>query len=223
MIVKLIFFYLILRLTGNPILGIVLILFLYYVLDRRFLGLLPNVLTPMRRMRQISVLRRQTALNPHDAPARMSLARVYIEQRKYQTALAVLQTIPEALQESTSVLYDRGLCLLHMGQVDSGESLVLRVLRDNPSYRYGEPWLRLAQVFASVDPTKALQYLQECRVRNSSSCEADYRIARLLLRSGDKQGASAARDRCLHTYRTLPRFRKRSERRWALLALLSRA
>ena len=215
-------FYILFRLIGNPVLAIVLIFVIYYLLDRRFVGLLPSVATPVRRRMKMAALRRQTALNPHDAPAKLDLARLYIETRRYRTALDLLLTAPAAMQDSPAVLYDRGLCLLHLGQLESGEDLVRRALEQNASLRYGEPWLRLAASVATVNPGKALAYLREFQSRHYSSCESEYRMSQLLARLGDAEGARGALERCVRTYRALPKFRRRTERRWALLALLRR-
>lgn len=87
---KLLVFYLIWRITGNPFLAIIVILAIYYFVDRRYIGLLPNIAKPFQRRRRMSNLRRQLQMNPHDTPAKHYLAEAYIEVRQYQRALSLL-------------------------------------------------------------------------------------------------------------------------------------
>lgn len=218
MLSKFLIFYLVYRLTGNPIIAIVVILAVYYWIDRRYVGLLPNLWSPIRRSQQIAALRRQVAMNAHDAPGKIALARLYMARKKFPLALQLFHDIPESMRDTAPVKVDMGQCLLHLGNIHEGEALILSALQDNPTLRYGEPWLHVASAVAPKDPEKAIEYLEMCRKCNSSSCETEYRMGQLLLRLGDVQGAREARERCLTTYRLLPRARKRTERRWAILA-----
>lgn len=217
---KLFLFILIWRLTGSPILAIIVVLVILYFIDRRYIGLLPSILKPFRRLMRISNLRKQLDQNPHDMPAKFNLAQAYIERKQYQKAYEHLTHLSPTMQESADVLYHIGLCQLSLGRVDEGEGTVLQSLTQDHRLRYGEPYLKLAAAVATKNPTKALDYIKTFQSLNVSSCESYYRMALLYKQFGDTQAAKAACKDCLDTYRMLPKFRKRVERRWALLARL---
>lgn len=206
------------RLTGNPILAIVVILVIYYFIDRRYIGLLPSVVKPFRRQRQISNLRRSIAGNPHDMPSRFNLAQAYIERRQFQRALELLRQLSPTMQETADVKYHIGLCQLATNHLTDGEKLVLEALAMDRRLRYGEPYLKLATAVAPTNPNKALEYIREFQSLNYSSCESDYKMGLLYKELGDAATAKSAWRKCVETYRTLPKFRKRVERRWALAA-----
>lgn len=220
MFLKFFLFYLILRITGNPILAIIALLVIFYFVDKRYIGLLPSLTKPLRRRMRMSNLRQLVEVNPHDMPARLELAQTYIETRQYNRALQLLEGISAAMQADPEIICDTGVCHLALGRLESGEKLVLQALEANPRIHHGNPYLRLATAFAAVDATKALAYLEEFQRRNFSSCESFYRMAQLQAQLGDKAASHQALDQCLQTYRSLPRFRKRTERRWATLARL---
>ncbi|QQE80133.1 lipopolysaccharide assembly protein LapB [Alicyclobacillus sp. SO9] len=206
--------------TGNTWISIILIVIIYYFIDRRYIGLFPSVIKPFRRLMRTSNLRRQIAMNPHDMPAKYDLARTYMEKRQYRGALRLLEDLSDTMKESEDVVYDTGVCYLALGNLEKGEQLVLRSLEKNKQLRYGEPYLKLAVAYSSSDPDKALRFVQEVQSYNFSSCESYYRMAQLHRHFGRKQEARDALRQCLDTYRVLPRFRRRTERRWAVLALL---
>ncbi|RIV21897.1 hypothetical protein D2Q93_10070 [Alicyclobacillaceae bacterium I2511] len=221
--INLILFYLlfmIFRIFANPLLALVLILLIYYVIDRRYIGLLPGLIKPLRQWRRITTLNRQLTMNPHDSPLRLELAQVYMARNHFQRALSLLEQLPAPMKDSADVLYDTGACQLSLGELQVGKTLVLQALSLNPDLRYGEPYLKLATALALHDPAKALKYLQEFQLHNRSSCESYYRMAQLQEQLGDPGAARNAWRQCLETYRILPNFRKRADRRWALLARL---
>lgn len=217
---KFLFFYLALMLTGNPIVAIILVLVIYYIIDRRFIGLFPSIIRPFQQVIRISNLEKQLALNPHDMPARYDLAQAYMERHRYGKALHLLEGLPPSMKESPDVMYDLGACELALGQLEIGEKRILQAMASKPDLRYGEPYLKLATAMAAVNPKQALLYLTEFQSKNFSSCESYYRLALLQKQFGHHTEARRALQQCLEIYRTLPRFRRRPERRWALLARL---
>lgn len=218
MVGKFLIFYLILRITGNPFLAIIVLLVIYYFVDRRYIGLLPSLTRPFQRRRRMSGLRRQIQLNAHDTPAKHDLAESYIEIGQYRSALQLLEELPKHLQESPDVLYDTGLCLLNLNDQEQGEALILQGLSKDPKLRRGEPYLKLAAAIAPVNAERAMQYLNTFQQLNVSSCESYYRLAELERTFGNIDSAKTALRSCLVTYRTLPRFRRRVERKWAVRA-----
>lgn len=215
---KLLIFYLIWRITGNPFLAIILILVIYYFVDRRYIGLLPSITKPFKRRSRMGQLRRQIYLNPHDTPAKHDLAEAYIEVRQYRSALRLLEELPKHMQDSPDVLYDTGLCKLSLGDIDAGESLILNALEKDAKLRHGEPYLKLAAGVAESSPQRAAEYLSTFQQLNVSSCESYYRLGQLEQYFGNPDKAKEAWRNCRETYRALPRFRRRVERKWAIRA-----
>ncbi len=218
MIAKYLLFSLLWMLTGNPIVAIILVLVLYYVIDRRYFGMLPSVVKPFRQQMRTSNLKRVLNANPHDMPAQYELAQLYIERRKFADALTLLEALPGSMQDTADVLYDTGLCYMALGRIEMGEQRVLDALRMDGRLRYGEPYLKLATAVAASHPKRAMEYLREFQTLNFSSCEGYYRMGELHKKFGNTSAAVQAWEQCIQTYRVLPKFRKRVERHWVSLA-----
>ncbi|TMV44001.1 hypothetical protein FE783_33810 [Paenibacillus mesophilus] len=214
---KFFLFALIWWLVGNPFLALIIVLVLLYMLDRRFIGLSPSLLKPYRRNRRLSRLKRELALAPHNAGNKLEAARLYIEKEKYAEALELLEQV-SSVYDSADVVYEIGLCRLKLGQLEEGERLILQSLDMNARVKYGEPYLRLGETLAPVAPDRAIRYLEQFRQINSSSCEGSYRLGRIYDRLGSKDMAKRAYGDALLIYRGLPRYKRRAERRWAILS-----
>ncbi|MCL6452798.1 MAG: tetratricopeptide repeat protein [Alicyclobacillus sp.] len=222
MFLKLLLVYVIYRITGNPMLAVVVLLVIFFFVDRRYFGLVGNLMRPIRRRMRMSSLHQQLQVNPHDTPARLELAEALMETNQYRHALALLEQVHPSLQNDPQVLCDIGACRLAQGDLTEGEALILKALDADPRVQYGLPYLRLATAYVDADPAKALGYLEQFQQRNFSSCESFYRLAQIQRRLGNRAAEQEALRRCVATYRSLPRFRKRSERRWVTLARLQR-
>ncbi|OUM93838.1 MAG: hypothetical protein A9Z00_02670 [Thermobacillus sp. ZCTH02-B1] len=218
---KFILFGLLWYLLGNPFVAIIVLIVMLYILDRRFIGLSPSVVKPFRRARRIGQLRQQLALNPNDMSARMELAHLLLERKSYHEARKLLEPAAETMAHSAEYWDNLGTALLHTGSRAEGESMIRRALSINPRVKYGQPYLRLAA--ANRDqPEKALKLLEELRAIHTSSCEAYYRMGRIYQALGRREEARRAFDEAAEIYRTLPRYKRREERPWAIRSRLAR-
>nr|WP_221626745.1 tetratricopeptide repeat protein [Cohnella lubricantis] len=203
-------------LLGNPFLAIIVLLIIAYVLERRYIGLSPNLLRPFRRRSAASRMRRQLAINPHDVSAKQELARLEIEGKNYKAARDILLGIERQMEHSAEYWSDLGLCELALGHIEEGERAMLKALEISPRVKYGLPYLRLGDAFAKSDPDRSLAYLKQFQEIQSSSCESYFRLGEIYESMGRTEEARESYRECLTIYRSLPRYMKRRERKWAL-------
>ncbi|OCT11905.1 hypothetical protein A8709_29010 [Paenibacillus pectinilyticus] len=218
MLIKILLFGLIWRLVGNPFLAILILLVILYVLDRRYVGILPNLTRPFQLKRRATRLRSDLHANPHNTSAKLDLARILIERKKFEEALPYLEQTLPIMQESADVHYEIGLCHLRLGHIAEGESFMLKAIDLNPRVKYGEAYLRLGEALAPLAPERAAQFIEHFRDLHSSSVEAYYRLGQLYQQMGRQGEAKRAYTEALDIYRGLPRYSRRQQRRWAWLA-----
>ena len=212
---KLLAFGLLFWLIGNPFVAIIVLILILYMLDRRFVGLSPSIVKPLKRRSRIKKLEQLLRLNPSDVSSKMELARLQLERKSYARARQVLESIGDAMEHSAEYWDDLGTAFLFTGDKERGEQAMLRALAINPRVKYGEPYLRLAAANRS-DAEQALSYLKALREIHSSSCEAYYRMGVIYKELGNKAEAKRAFEEAAAIYASLPRYKKRQERSWAL-------
>lgn len=204
------------RLVGNPFLAILILLIILYFLDRRFVGIFPSITKPFKRMRQISKLRTTIALNPNDVTSKFDLARGLAERKKFKEAKELLLQIEDRYEQSAEYWVELGHVNLKLGSMDEGEAQMLRGLEINSKAQYGQPYLRLAETFRHTDHAKALHYVTQYQEIQSSSSEAYYLAGSMYKALGQTEDAKRAFAESTAVYRTLPKYKKRQERGWAL-------
>ncbi len=84
---KIYIFYILYWLTGSPIAGILILLAIYLVVDRTYLGFLPDPITAFRASSRIRELKKVISINPHDGRALKELGIYMVEGEHYQNAL----------------------------------------------------------------------------------------------------------------------------------------
>ncbi|RIX52475.1 hypothetical protein D3P08_13465 [Paenibacillus nanensis] len=209
-------------LFGNPIVAIIVLLILLYALDRKFIGLSPSLLKPIKRRSRISKLKQRVEASPSDVSAKQELARLLMEGKRYKEALHIWEPLQGVLEDSAEYWDDLGHCYLETGDTEKGEASTLRGLKLNPRVKYGAPYLRLADSNRKRDPEQALAYLQSFQEIHSSSCEAYDRLSTIYKGMGRAEDAKRAADEGLRLYKSLPKYRRRSERKWAIRLLLKK-
>lgn len=113
---KMVLFSILWWLTGSPFVALLIILLLLYVLDLRFVRLLPDIAKPYRRWRRLSSLKNQLRLNPHGTSAKLEVARLLMEKRQFSEALSYLDEISSVMEDSPEYLCD--ICPHHQWRAD---------------------------------------------------------------------------------------------------------
>lgn len=214
--IKFLGFLLLYRLLGNPFLALLILLVILYFLDRRYVGILPSFTKPFRRSRQISRLRTTIMQNPNDVSAKFDLARLLTERKRYSEAKELLTAIADRYETSAEYWVELGYANLKLGLLPEGEAQMLQGLDINVRAQYGQPYLRLAETFRHVDQDKALYYVSQFQEIQSSSSEAYYLAGSMYKALGREEEAKRAFAESLAVYRSLPKYKKRQERGWAL-------
>lgn len=219
---KFIGFVLLWQLVGNPLAAIVILFVILYILDRRFVGLFPSVTQPFRRMRRISRLRTDLSLNPNDISAKFELARLLAERKRYAEAKELLTDIGSRYEQSAEYWVTLGECCLKLGQLQEGEGHMLTGLALNNRVLYGSPYLRLAEAYRKADSAKALDYIGKFQDIQSSSSESYYRLGSIYRLLDRREEAKRAFGESLAVYKSLPKYLKRKERKWAVRSFFAR-
>lgn len=209
-------FFILTRLFRNPLLALAIIVAIYFIVDRRFVGLLPNVFRPLQRGSTIRRLRQELAMNPAHAPAHLELGTLLAEKKRWSEALPHLEKAAERLENSQS-LFQLGITYFHLERFEEGKKALEAALALNPRIGYGEPYLYFMEYSMQHHDAEELAELEGV-LRQYGSVEVYYRAGRLWERTGEKERARAMYAEAWQTHRSNPRFLQRKERRYALRA-----
>lgn len=208
--------YLLAWLTGSPIGSLVALAVIWWAADRFTFRFLPDPLRLLGRWRRRERLRQAIGANPNDRRARFELAQLLLESRRPAAAIEVLRPNLEAGDDDVHTAFVYGAALARTGAHDAAERVLAVAREAEPGYRMGEIDLELGRSrLARGDAAGAREALARLVAERPGTVEGRFHLARALDAAGEPAAARAARDDAWREYLTLPRFRRREERRFA--------
>ncbi len=221
---KIFLFYILTLITRNPLLSLLIVLALYFLIDRRFIGLLPDFSRPLRRRREMARLRREVMVNPHNAEALSNLGRELVGMKRYREGVGHLEQALAKMADIAETRYYLGLGYLRLGDLDRAEGHLKGAIDIDPRYGYGEAYLKLGDLHRlRGELDAALQAYESFTGIHTSSSEGFFKLGDLWLQRGDPARARAFYEKALQAFRGSPPHKKRIDRPWfwkARMALL---
>lgn len=210
-------------LTGSPLGSAVFLIVFWLVVDRFTLGILPDPLRWVMRRRRAGQLERTLRANPHDGRARLELAGLFVDRRRYAEALALLKPNLEKGDDDPQTLFTMGVACLGAGYVEQGEKLLESVDEASPGFRVGEVELVRGRFrLERRDFAGAKAALERFVAARTGTIEGRLLLSRALDGLGDDGAGALMRDAAWEEYVGAPGFQRRQERWWAWRARPSR-
>lgn len=217
---RFVFYYLVFKIfLRNPLLTLFILVVLYLLTDRRFIGLFPDFLRPFKRKQRIRELEKQVQINPADVNAYRELGQLYMEGKNYLSAVNSFEKCLDKMNGYADIHFGLGKGLYFLGRKEEGMEEIHKALNINPKIGYGEPYIYLLenQLTNEYDGEKINNYIQ--KIRQFGTPEILYKGG-VKLYKYDQVKAKELLQEGLNTYKVIPRNFRKVHRRWALLTRL---
>ena len=217
-------YYLLSALTGNPLLALIIIIVAYVLLDKVYLGFLPDFSAPFRRNSRIKNLLSLIKVNPANADAAQELGILYFEKGKYHKSLEYLKMAHEKVKNSARLYLYLGMSYVELGQLEPGKEALDNAVELDRKTGHGLPYiylLRYELTRSEINPG-ALSRL-ETEFEKFANTENFFRMGRVYKHAGRNQEASEMFTQALQDYAYVPKTLRRIHRKWAMLSWLNKA
>lgn len=214
-------FLLISFLTGNPLLALLLLIVIVFVIERRFIGFLPDIFEPWRRARRISELKKEVQVNPANAEAHLELGETYFRQGKYKLAVSFLENAARKMAGHPLFHFYLGACYYYLGKIEEGKREIENAVAANPKASLGEPYVYLLRIYLQErQPPHIIE--NTCKqLLNYGTPKTFYQAGRVFKEAGDKNRARSFFEETIKNYDACSGALKRLYRRWAILSKIS--
>lgn len=211
--------YFVLAILSNPLLALIIIFIIFLLVDRRYMRWFPRFMHRLKNEQRLRQLLKEVEANPHNVTEKLEIGRLYADRKRFNRAIPYLEGALGRIHRHAEGLFYLGWCYLRTGRVEAGKAYIEEALELNPRLRYGDPYLRLAEFdMEREDYKQALNSLERADEAGLSNAELEYKKGQIQQKLGHKEKASQAYERVIQLYRTSPKYIKKEERRWALLA-----
>lgn len=209
---------------GSPLLALLILVALYFIIDRRFIGLLPDFTRAFKRRRRVARLEDDLRLNPSNASALAELGELRLARGEAAQAMSLLERAHERSGDSARLLLLLGSCYRKLGRDEEALSALEQAVALNGKVGYGEPYFHLLAI-ALKNPNPDSARVEELTdgVLRYGSAEFLYRSGREFQLAGNRAQARAMYQEALDSYQACPRALRKLQRRWATLSRLAMA
>ncbi|HET6514711.1 MAG TPA: tetratricopeptide repeat protein [Thermodesulfovibrionales bacterium] len=213
---KLFLFYIAYLLTGSPITALLVLLLVFFAVDRAYLGLVPDPLKTLKTSARIRELKQAVSINPHDGRSLKELGICMIDRGDYQNALRYFAMAETKMSDDPEFNYYHGIAAARTGNIDKGRVLFEEAVNASPTLKYGEPYLMMAEVYIdNGDYTSAVRLLEKFEKIHSSSSRGFYRMGLVKLKLGAKDEGREYLEKAIRVFKESPFFKRKIDRKWA--------
>lgn len=218
---KFIIFVLLSYLTGNPLLVLVIMLLVIFFVERRYVGILPDVFEPWRRAKRTRQLKRDIAINPANAESYLELGEAYFRQGKYEHALSFLESASGKMEGHPLFHFYLGASYYQCGRIKEGKAELEKAIRANPKVSLGEPYVYLVKIYLEEgQPVEKIEHVFE-KLLSYGSPRVFYQAGRQFLSGNDRERARRLFRETIESYEACRGSLRRKYRRWAFLSKIS--
>lgn len=205
------------RILGNPLIAFLILLILFFFMERKFVGIIPDVFKPFRRKKKIANLKTAIKLNPADTNAHRQLGTLYLEDKKYKEAEENLTKVLEKMDNYAESHFLLGKSYYLQGKADLGVKELKAAVDLNPKIAFGEPYVYLLkEAYSNGESQNNInEYLGN--LHYYGTVETLYKAAREISKY-DSKVAKELFNKALDIYKEGPKYLKKTYRRWAVLA-----
>ena len=216
MLSKFFLFYILYWLLGNPLVALLVILIIYFTVDRTFFGFIPDPFTAFKKAGRIRELHNIVAINPYDARSLKELGTFMIDKKDYGRAREYFEKAANKMSDDPEFNYYYGLSLARCGEIGKGRELLEAALKNSPNLKYGEPFIMFAEVYIdSGDYAGALPLLESFEHIHSSSSRGFYQMGVVKLKLGMYAEGKEYLKKAIAAFKASPRFKRKVDRKWA--------
>ncbi|HHU86331.1 MAG: tetratricopeptide repeat protein [Pelotomaculaceae bacterium] len=211
-------FLLISFLTGNPLLALLILILVVFVIERRFIGVLPDIFEPWRRAGRMRQLNKEVQVNPANAEAHLDLGEAYFRQGKYKLASSFLEKASGKMAGHPLFHFYLGACYYHLGKIEEGKREIEKAVAANPKASLGEPYVYLLRIcLQERQPAHIIENICK-QLLNSGTPKTFYLAGRVFMEAGDINRARNFFEETIENYDACRGALKRLYRKWAILS-----
>jgi tetratricopeptide (TPR) repeat protein len=205
---------------GNPLIALLFVFVVYAIIDRQFIGILPDFLRPLKRWQKMSSLKKEVEINPYQAQAFYELGALHVEKGNMVEGRKYLEKAETLMPDHPDVKFYLGVTYIRTGEMEKGKEAIEEALRLNPKVKYAAPYLYLIEYSLNkgVPGDELNHYLD--KIAEYGSPELYYKLGVIFSKAGYKEKAKEMFKEAQISLQGYPSFYKKQQRYWAFKAKL---
>ena len=222
-IIKFIFFYVVFRVfLDNPLAALILVVIVYAVIDRWYIGALPDFLRPLKSWNKIQRLKGELAHNPSPGQILYEIGALQVENGHLHEGLRNLEKARDLIQDHPDIEYYLGVARIRTGALDTGKEALENALALNPKIHYGFPYVYLLEYSLKRKESQARidEYME--KIQENGNPRIYYETGVIYQKEGYREKARDMFREAQVSFGSSPRFLRKQQRYYAIMAKIKK-
>lgn len=204
----------------NPIITLILIFVIYAVIDRRFIGFLPDFSRLFQNLRKAASLKQQLGHTPSPGRIYYELGALQVERGKMTEGRINLEKAHELIADHPDIEFYLGVARIKTNALEEGKAALKYALQLNPKVKYGFPYIYLIEY--SLKKQEAQEQINEYmdKVNEFSNPQLLYELGIIFQKEGYSEKAKKMFQEVGLSLKQCPSFMKKQYRYFAIMAAL---
>lgn len=215
---KFFFLYLIFgQFIGNPLLALIAVFIIYAIIDRWYIGALPDFLKPLSRWRKIARLKGELARSRNPGQTLYELGALQVESGNMKAGLKNLEQAHELIQEHPDIEYYLGVARIKTGALEEGKAALEAALSLNPKIQYGFPYVYLLEYSLKKPETDMTKFYLD-KIHGFGNPQIYYMAGVIFQNARYPERAKEMFKEARLSFKSSPSFLRKQQRNYAIKA-----
>jgi tetratricopeptide (TPR) repeat protein len=205
---------------NNPIMALILIFIIYAVIDRRFIGSLPDFSKAFQNWRKTAALKQELECTPSPGRIYYELGALQVERGKMEEGRSNLEKAHELISEHPDIEYYLGVARIKTNALDEGKAALEYAIQLNPKVKYGFPYIYLIEY--SLKKHESQEQIDEYmdKIYSNSNPQLLYELGIIFQKEGYTEKAREMFQEVRSSLKQCPSFMKKQYRYFAIMAAI---
>jgi tetratricopeptide (TPR) repeat protein len=202
----------------NPFAALVLIIIGYAIVDRWYIGALPDFIKPLNRWRKITKLKSELEFSPSPGQTLYQIGALQVESGNMQEGRRHLEKAHDLIQEHPDIEYYLGVARIRMGDLELGKEALENALKINPKIKYGFPYVYLIEYsLKRKEPQEQIDAYME-KIFEYGNPRMYYEVGVVFQKEGYTEKAREMFQQVQVSFRSSPSFLRKQQRYYAIMS-----
>lgn len=190
----------------------------YAIIDRRYIGALPDFIKPLSRWRKMVRLKRELEFSPSPGHILYQIGALQVESGNMQEGRQHLEKAHDLIQEYPDIEYYLGVARIRMGELELGKEALESALKINPKIQYGFPYVYLIEYSLKKEEHREQIDAYMEKIFEYGNPRMYYEVGVVFHKEGYPKEAKEMFQKALVIFRSSPSFLRKQQRYYAIMS-----
>ncbi|MCE5284515.1 MAG: hypothetical protein LLG02_01515 [Pelosinus sp.] len=201
---------------ANPVVALIVVVFMYAIIDRWYIGALPDFIKPLSRWQKIAKLKGELPQSRNPGQTLYELGALQVESGHMKEGLKNLEKAHDLIQEHPDIEYYLGVARIKTGAFEAGKTALENALRLNPKIQYGFPYVYLLECFLKKEVGQFDLYTE--KIVEFGNPQMYYEVGVIFQKAGYPEKAKEMFREARLSFQSSPAFLRKQQRNYAIRA-----